>query len=88
MVHKGKSGTRSVTLDIAPELRNELMRLTGAKTLTEAIYEALADLVLRELAEGPLRKRRTLERQWVADKGLGLPRRSEISPHAGERPRD
>jgi Arc/MetJ family transcription regulator len=78
MPHKGKPGTRQVTLDIDPDMRATLMRLTGAKTMTEAIHEALADLVLRERELGPLRVRRENERKWVAEKRLGLP-----SPEAG-----
>jgi hypothetical protein len=51
-----------------------LLRITGQETLTAAVHEALADLVLREQEEGPLKKRREFERKWVAEAGLGLSR--------------
>lgn len=80
MPHRGKTSTKQVTFDIDPELRDEVIRLTGAKTLTEAVHEALAELVLRERVEAPLRKRREVERRWVTEKGLGLPRSTDQRP--------
>jgi hypothetical protein len=53
VVRKRKPGTKAVSLSIDPALRAEIMRLTGAKTFTEAIHEALAELVLRERARLP-----------------------------------
>jgi hypothetical protein len=74
MVHKGKKGFRAVSLEISKDLRAELLRITGEKSLTAAVHEALADFVLREQQEGPLKKRRESERKWVAEAGLGLSR--------------
>ena len=75
-----KPGTKQVTLNIDPELRAEVMRLTGARTLTEAVHEALADLVLGEREVAPLRRRREIERKWVAEMGLGLSHPSVTLP--------
>jgi hypothetical protein len=61
-------------LNIDPKLRDEVKRLTGARTMKDAIQEALADLVLREQVVGPLTRRREMEREWVAKRGYGLPR--------------
>ena len=46
-MHKGKKGFKAVSFEISDELRAEVLRITGAKTLTEAVHEALADIVLR-----------------------------------------
>jgi Arc/MetJ family transcription regulator len=72
-MHKGKQGTKQVTFEISPELRAEVMRTTGAKLLTEAVHEALADVVLRHYEEGALHQKREHERQWVKDNRLGEP---------------
>jgi hypothetical protein len=77
MVHKGKKGFRAVSFQISEDIRAELLRITGQETLTAAVHEALADFVLRDQEEGPLRKRRELERKWIAEAGFGLRREWE-----------
>jgi Arc/MetJ family transcription regulator len=44
-MHKGKKETKAVTFEISPELHAEVMRITGAKTLTEAVHIALREVV-------------------------------------------
>ena len=72
-MHKGKKGFKAVSFEISPELRAEVMRITGAKTLTEAVHEALADVVLRHYEQGALRDKRGQERRWVKENHLGEP---------------
>lgn len=48
MTRHAKPGTRAVSINISEEERQELLRLTGEKTLTAAVHKALADLVLDE----------------------------------------
>jgi hypothetical protein len=71
MVHKGRKGTRAVSIEMDERQRAELLKLAGESTLTGAIHEALADFILRERVDAPLRKRRQEEREWVRRMGLG-----------------
>jgi Arc/MetJ family transcription regulator len=47
---KGTKETKAVTFEISPELRAEVMRITGAKTFTEAVHIALQEVVERHKA--------------------------------------
>jgi hypothetical protein len=58
MAHHGKAGSPQVSLNITPEQREDLLRLTGERTLTAAVHEALADLVI----EAWLRE--AIQRRW------------------------
>ena len=57
MVHKGKAGTRAVSFEISEEDRETLLRLTGEKTLTAAVHEALAGFVLEHQLQAARRAR-------------------------------
>ncbi|HLF70995.1 MAG TPA: hypothetical protein VI759_02435 [Dehalococcoidia bacterium] len=48
MAHKGKPGTRAVSIDITPEQREEILCSSGEKTLTAAVNKALAEFVIQE----------------------------------------
>lgn len=48
MAHHGKAGTRQVSIEITPEEREEILRLSGARTLTAAVHLALAEYVAQE----------------------------------------
>jgi hypothetical protein len=74
MVHKGKRGFQAVSFEICDDTRAALLRTTGEKTLTAAVHEALVAVVLWEQQQGPLRRRRELERRWVSEAGLGRSR--------------
>jgi len=65
MAHHGKSGRRAVSLNLDQEQRDELLRLTGERTLTAAVHEALADFVLEEQFRAARRAR--LEREHRAN---------------------
>ena len=48
MAHKGKKGTRPISIETSDKMRSELLEITGEKTLTGAIHATLREHIRSE----------------------------------------